>query len=96
MGNDAGTTRRSAYLSGHAADYETARDLPGLPGTSRLSENLSLGEIGIRRVWHAAYAAFDRGLPGAETFLKELVWREFSYHLMHHTPHIATGNWKPV
>jgi deoxyribodipyrimidine photo-lyase len=35
------------------------------------------------------------GAPGAETFLKELVWREFAYHLMHHTPHIASRNWRP-
>ncbi|MEN9409978.1 MAG: hypothetical protein RL216_1952 [Pseudomonadota bacterium] len=95
VGEDAAHDRLSAFLSGPVADYDTARDLPGIPGTSRLSENLSLGEIGIRRVWHAAYAAFDRGLPGAETFLKELVWREFSYHLMHHTPHITIRNWKP-
>jgi deoxyribodipyrimidine photo-lyase len=24
-----------------------------------------------------------------------LVWREFAYHLMYHTPHILSGNWKP-
>ena len=39
--------------------------------------------------------ALQEGKPGAEIFLKELVWREFAYHLMHHTPHILTGNWKP-
>jgi deoxyribodipyrimidine photo-lyase len=27
-------------------------------------------------------------------FLKELVWREFAYHLMHHTPRILDSNWK--
>ena len=26
--------------------------------------------------------------------MKELVWREFAYHLMHHTPHILDRNWK--
>ena len=31
---------------------------------------------------------------GAETFLKEIVWREFAYHLMYHTPHILSENWK--
>ena len=36
----------------------------------------------------------EEGKPGAETFLKELVWREFAYHLMHHTPGILTNNWK--
>jgi deoxyribodipyrimidine photo-lyase len=35
------------------------------------------------------------GSPGAESFLKELAWREFAWHLLTHTPHIATANWKP-
>ena len=95
VGEAAAAARLAVFLSGAVAEYDTARDLPGVKGTSGLSENLTLGEIGIRRVWHSAYAAFDRGLAGAETFLKELVWREFSYHLMHHTPHITERNWKP-
>ncbi|ESW61483.1 MAG: deoxyribodipyrimidine photo-lyase [Rhodobacter sp. CACIA14H1] len=94
-GEEAARTRLHEFLSGPVDHYDTARDLPGTRGTSRLSENLTYGEIGIRRVWHAALAAFHRGSAGAETFLKELVWREFSYHLMHHTPHITTRNWKP-
>ena len=28
------------------------------------------------------------------TFLKELVWREFAYHLLWHTPSITTRNWR--
>jgi deoxyribodipyrimidine photo-lyase len=39
--------------------------------------------------------ARDEGLAGAESFLRELAWREFSYHLMHHTPHITSTSWKP-
>jgi deoxyribodipyrimidine photo-lyase len=35
------------------------------------------------------------GAAGAEHFLKELVWREFAWALMHHTPHIAQTNWRP-
>ena len=41
-------------------------------------------------VWHAGMRARDEGQAGAESFPEELVWREFSYHLMHHTPHITT------
>ena len=95
VGAAAALARMDAFLSGPVTDYDRARDLPAVAGTSRLSENLTLGEIGIRRLWHAALAGFERGLPGTETFLKELVWREFSYHLIHHTPQIATRNWKP-
>jgi len=36
----------------------------------------------------------DAGHDAAEIFLKELVWREFAYHLAHHTPHILNSNWR--
>ena len=75
--------------------YAQARNRVDQPGTSGLSQNLALGEIGIRRVWHAAIRAREEGRAGAETFLKELVWRDFAWHLMHHTPHIASRNWRP-
>jgi deoxyribodipyrimidine photo-lyase len=87
--------RLQTFLAGPVDGYVAARDLPAEPGTSGLSENLTYGEIGIRRVWHAGWAAMQRGSAGAETFLKELVWREFSYHLIHHSPHIVSANWKP-
>jgi deoxyribodipyrimidine photo-lyase len=95
VGEGAALARLQAFLSGPVADYAVARDFPGTPGTSRLSENLTYGEIGPRRVWHGGMQALQDGRAGAETFLKELVWREFAWHLMHHTPQIATGNWKP-
>jgi len=69
--------------------------LPGVQGTSRLSENLTYGEIGPRTVWHAGMRALEEGRAGAEMFLREIGWREFSYHLIHHTPQITHANWKP-
>ncbi len=84
-----------AFLDGPLARYGEMRDVPGVQGTSRLSENLTYGEIGIREVWAAGLRARDDGHAGAESFLRELAWREFSYHLMHHTPHIISGNWRP-
>ena len=35
------------------------------------------------------------GNAGAETFLKELVWREFAWHLMYHYPDLDRTSWKP-
>ncbi len=92
IGEAKAEARLAAFLD-RAAGYARARDRVAEAGTSRLSENLTHGEIGIRTVWHAARAALERG-EGDETFLKELVWREFAWHLMHHTPHIAERNWK--
>jgi len=95
VGEAAALAQMEAFLDGPVERYAIARDLPAEPGTSGLAQNLALGEIGARRVWHGAMRAFHDGRAGAETFLRELVWREFSYHLLHHTPHITTRNWKP-
>ncbi|MFN6925379.1 MAG: cryptochrome/photolyase family protein [Tabrizicola sp.] len=94
VGEPAARDKLAAFLAGPVRHYGEMRDFPGVAGTSRLSENLTYGEIGIREVWHAGLRARDEGLSGAESFLRELAWREFSYHLMHHTPHITTDNWK--
>jgi len=95
VGETAARARLAAFLERPVADYARARDLPGVEGTSRLAENLTYGEIGIREVWHAAMRRRSDGMDGAETFLRELVWREYAYHLMHHTPQITHANWKP-
>ncbi|MEM1075648.1 MAG: deoxyribodipyrimidine photo-lyase [Pseudomonadota bacterium] len=94
LGEGAAQARLSDFIDAIIERYNTTRDQPGADGTSGLSENLSLGEISPHQCWHAGHRALQEGKTGAETFLKELVWREFAYHLMHHTPHILTGNWK--
>ncbi|KAA2317152.1 deoxyribodipyrimidine photo-lyase [Pseudooceanicola sediminis] len=84
-----------ATFARHRIDaYATRRDYPGEAATSDLSQYLSLGEISPRQCWHAGVRAHEEGKAGAETFLKELVWREFAYHLMYHTPQILTENWR--
>ena len=95
VGEAAARARLRAFLDGHVADYAEDRNRPDLPdATSGLSENLTCGEIGIREVWAAGQDALRDGGKGAETFLKELVWREFACHLMHHTPEILDRNWR--
>jgi len=94
LGEGAAQSRLGAFIAHKVASYDQGRDLPGEDGTSNLSENLALGEISPHQCWHAGLRARHEGKPGAETFLKELVWREFAYHLMHHTPRILDQNWK--
>ncbi|MEX2299830.1 MAG: deoxyribodipyrimidine photo-lyase [Bryobacterales bacterium] len=79
-------------------DYKTARDQPGIDGTSRLSPHLHFGEVSVRRVWHQIRklqerraAGGERGWkPGPEDYLRQLGWREFAHHLLYHFPH-TTG-----
>ena len=95
VGEAAARGRLGAFLDGPVEGYREDRNLPGIAGTSGLSENLTYGEIGLREVWHAGQAARERGAAGAEHFLKEVVWREFAYHLLHHFPRLAEDSWKP-
>ncbi len=95
VGETAALDRLDWFLSGPVQDYDTGRNLCAVAGTSGLSQNLALGEIGPRTVWHGGMRALYEGRAGAETFCKEIVWREFAYHLLFHTPHITTANWKP-
>ena len=94
VGEEAAQGRLGWFMGEAVADYDEARDLPAEDGTSGLSENLALGEISPRRCWHAGLRAMEEGKPGAETWLKELVWREFAYHLMYHSPHITEQSWR--
>ncbi|MFK7881216.1 cryptochrome/photolyase family protein [Roseobacter sp.] len=94
LGEDVAQARLQTFIAKIVGGYDTTRDLPGVDGTSGLSQNLALGEISPHQCWHAGLRARQEGKAGAETFLKELVWREFAYHLMHHTPRLLSGNWK--
>jgi deoxyribodipyrimidine photo-lyase len=88
---EAGAAARLArFATGPLAAYDAQRNLPGIEGSSGLSPHLRWGEVSARQVWHAARAA-ARG-PGVETFLKEILWREFAYHLLWHRPEMPARN----
>jgi deoxyribodipyrimidine photo-lyase len=81
-------------------DYAQQRDRLDLDGTSRLSPYLHLGLISPRRVAHAAQQASTsaQGLDAqksAQTWLNELIWRDFYLHILYHFPHVMQGNFRP-
>lgn len=85
---EAGARDRLAdFLDGPVAAYPDDRDRPGVAGTSRLSPHLHWGEISPHQVWHAVRnRETGAGDKGRESFLREVVWREFSYNLLYHWP----------
>ncbi len=94
VGEAAAMDRLQSFLAGPVNTYASNRDIPGKKGTSGLSENLTHGEISPLQCWHEGWKLVHQGSADAEVFLKELVWREFAYHLLHHTPRITQSNWR--
>ncbi len=86
-GEKAALKRLQAFKRRTVEDYDEARDLPGSLGTSRLSPHLHFGEIGPRQIFHALLAKTPNPAGGAESFLRQLGWREFAHHLLYHFPH---------
>ena len=92
-GLDEGRRLLDAFLRRDARHYADRRNIPALDGTSRLSPHLRAGTIGIRTVVHAAVELRERAPSDAatnvETWLGELVWRDFYHQLLVHHPRIA-------
>jgi len=77
------------FVDERMAAYRDARDSPDRAGTSELSPFLAFGVLSPRQVWAAALLAMEQNpaaRAGGEVFLKELLWREFAYHLLFETP----------
>ena len=68
--------------------YREARDYPAVKGPSYLSVHLRFGTISIRQL---ARTAWQMGGVGAETWLSELIWRDFYFQILYHNPKIANG-----
>lgn len=70
------------------SEYAGNRDIPSLPGTSRLGVHLRFGTISIRELTVLAARL-------SEVFLNELIWRNFFIDILYHYPHVETNSFKP-
>jgi len=80
------------FLESSLAHYDGARDRPDIEGTSRQSAYLHFGQISPRQVWHAVQhekAKQNAQHSSIERYLLELLWREFSWHLLQAFPEMA-------
>ena len=84
------------FIDGALRGYRDGRDRPDRVGTSRLSPHLHFGEI---TPWRVAVRLEDvrtaANAADVDACLRELGWREFAHHLMHHFPESVHGNLNP-
>ncbi|MDP4183751.1 MAG: deoxyribodipyrimidine photo-lyase [Bacteroidota bacterium] len=69
------------------SSYDQLRNVPSKDATSHLSVHLRFGTISVREV-------VKKALP-YESFLNELIWREFFMQILYHYPHIVSCSFKP-
>ncbi|NOT18577.1 MAG: deoxyribodipyrimidine photo-lyase [Sulfuriferula sp.] len=86
-GND-GAMRTWQDFQTRIAHYQDTRNFPAIKGPSYLSVHLRFGTLSIRQL--ASYA-YHHGGAGAETWLSELIWREFYQQILWHHPQLAAG-----
>ncbi len=91
VGEAAAHRRLETFAEGPIMGYADRRNWPHHDGTSRLSPYLAIGVLSPRQVFTAVLrarnaAASDADARGVETYVQELIWREFAYHLLHHFP----------
>lgn len=75
----------SKFLEKRLDFYSAKRDFPSESITSHLSPYLHFGELSPSQVW---YQSLHSHGARALSFLRQLGWREFSYHLLYHFPHL--------
>ena len=93
---EAGAEARLERFLEEALDgYAEGREVPGRDATSRLSPHLAHGEITPTRVL-SALRRHRRGGRDADSFRRELGWREFCWHLLAAHPNLAGTNVKPA
>jgi deoxyribodipyrimidine photo-lyase len=69
--------------------YHDQRNFPAIRGTTRLSVHLRFGTVSIRKLAQIA-------LKKNETWLNELIWREFYQMILWHFPEVVDRSFKPA
>lgn len=88
LGFTRSNVRVKPYRFSGLNDYHLVRDYPARNQTSFLSPHLRFGTISVRESVNNASLIND-------TFLSELIWREFFMQILFHFPHVVDRCFKP-
>ena len=95
-GEQGALSRLKSFLKQSAVEYGNRRDRPDITGTSRLSPHFHFGEISPKTCWHHSHInAKSESQDDLKSFLRQIVWREFSHHLLYHWPDLPEEPFRP-
>ena len=86
-------TQLMQFVEEDLSNYHLKRDLPNNLGTSQLSTYLNCGIISIRQclaeIFKPTNGYFSIYNEGQQTWLNELIWREFYQHILFDFPRLS-------
>ncbi|MDW8436480.1 MAG: deoxyribodipyrimidine photo-lyase [Chloroherpetonaceae bacterium] len=99
-GSTEGEKQITRFLAEKVRRYKIDREFPAIEGTSLLSAHLRFGTVSARDLVHRAFALLDDAKKesdrlGIETFVSELVWRDFYFQILHHFPIVEKESFQP-
>lgn len=92
--------RLKSFVDDQIHAYGERRNRLDLEGTSALSPHIHFGMLGMRTAAHHAQQAISttsdpEARRSAQTWLNELIWREFYIHILYHFPHVKDASFRP-
>lgn len=98
-GRKEGINLLKEFYDNSIGNYKSKRDYPSVKGTSLLSAHLHFGTVGIRECFRTAFARLNKAKEGntkdeIQTWMNELLWREFYYNITFHNPRIIYESFK--
>jgi len=98
VATEAGARQALQDFADRIGKYEEQRDFPGVRGPSYLSVHLRFGTVSVRECARLAQQTIlgqADAAKGAQTWLSELIWRDFYFQILHHFPHVTERSFKP-
>lgn len=98
-GSSEGLRQFSRFYENDLINYRSKRDYPGIQGTSLLSAHIHFGTLSIRKLFRAAFKKLSecktqKEKEEVQTWINELLWREFYYDITFHCPRITGESFK--
>ncbi|WP_078577602.1 cryptochrome/photolyase family protein [Salipaludibacillus agaradhaerens] len=94
IGEEKATELLEQFIEERLTTYAELRDQPAQSGTSNLSPFIKTGALSPATIFHSVTAHIDTAGKGAETFIKELAWRDFYAMIYHVYPETDTQEYQ--
>ena len=79
------------FIDNDLFSYGSARDIPGIKGTSKISPYLAFGQIHVETIWEKCLK-IKKKENGYRKYINEIGWREFTHSLINYFPNMLKGN----